>query len=122
MPRERSSSTATSVPPMRRAALEAVEHREWLRVTGPLLFARYRRRVGIAGPGCRYRGRRDCRDWTAERPGASEGCSDRNSCCAATDELVARSSQDYLVDGITESLIAAMGSVDESECCRERPR
>jgi eukaryotic-like serine/threonine-protein kinase len=95
-----------------RAALEAVEHREWLRVTGPLLFARYRRRVGLAGLAAAVAGIGIAAIGQLNGPQPPRVVPIGTVAVLPLTNSSQDSSQDYLVDGITESLIAAIGSVD----------
>lgn len=95
-----------------RTALEAVERREWWRVTAPLLLARYRRRAGLAGVATVIAGL-----GIAVIPQLG---GQRPSGVAPIGTLAVlpltnssqEPAQDFFADGITESLIAAMGSVD----------
>lgn len=95
-----------------RAALEAVDSREWLRVTGHLLVARHRRRAGLAGLATVMAGLGVAVIALLGGQPPSGGVSVGTLAVLPLTNSSQEPSQDFFADGITESLIAAMGIVD----------
>jgi eukaryotic-like serine/threonine-protein kinase len=95
-----------------RAALEAVERREWVRVAAHLLLTRYRRRAGLAGLAAVIVGLAIAAIGQLDSPRPAGDVPIGTLAVLPLTNSSQESSQDYFADGITEALIAAMGGVD----------
>jgi eukaryotic-like serine/threonine-protein kinase len=95
-----------------RAALEAVQRREWLRLTMGLLLARYRRRLALGATAAATGVLVVVAMTQRHEPTSSTIAPIGTLAVLPLTNSSQDPSQDYFADGITESLIGAMGSLD----------